>query len=190
MIKQFEHLPAEAAAFAIRAHAGQVRTGTQFPYFVHPLGVGMMLRFAYPGEEVLEAAGYLHDVVEDTDVTDADIESRFGEPTAALVRAVTRRPDQRNYGKQLEREIVMSPLVARLKVADVIDNMRDTIRGLEKGHDVWSRFSAGRRKVKYWEGIYELAVDVLDPEPIIGNFEELLLHPIIREAIIREARHA
>jgi hypothetical protein len=131
-----------AAAFAVRA---------QFPYVTHPLGVGQILRVLYPDNDDLEAAGYLHDVVEDTDVTIEVIEDRFGPDVAILVAGVTNKVDYSN------------PDIVRLKAADVLDNVLDTIRGLHKGHDVWSRFRKGRAKVNYWKEIFETAVDTLAP---------------------------
>lgn len=155
--QHFTHAGA-AASFAVRAHDGQVRTGTQFPYAVHPLGVGHILSELYPDNDELEAAGYLHDVVEDTDVTIEDIEDRFGPDIAILVAGVTRTGPHWHLDPYLANGDVV-----RLKVADVLDNVLDTIRGLHKGHDVWSRFRKGRAKVNYWKSIFEIAVDTLAP---------------------------
>lgn len=168
MLPQHWSLAGAAAAFAVRAHDGQVRTGTQFPYVVHPIGVAHILREFYPGDEILEAAGYLHDVVEDTDFSIDQIEGRFGPDVSYLVAAVTRRP-----GWKLEHYADV-PDVMRLKAADVIDNVLDTIRGLEKGHDVWSRFSAGRRKVLYWHKICDMAWECLKNEPILFRLETVV----------------
>lgn len=168
-----------AAAFAVRAHDGQVRTGTQFPYVTHPLGVGQILRELYPDNDELEAAGYLHDVVEDTDVTIEDIENRFGTRVAVLVGGVTRKP-----GWHLDAS---SHDIVRLKVADVIDNVLDTIRGLRKGHDVWSRFRKGRNKIDYWQKIEDIAVDALfDNGYAVDADFQLLLR--LREAMLEVRR--
>lgn len=168
MIKQYDTLAGEAAAFAIRAHEGQIRTGTRFPYVVHPIGTGMLLRQYYPDNEALEAAGYLHDVIEDTDVTYDDLIDRFGMEVAYLVHAVTRRPDWnlRFFGPDAN--------VMRLKAADVIDNIRDTVRGLRKGHDVWSRFSGGRNKVLYWRKVATIASQSILSEPIWTVLDDLV----------------
>lgn len=147
-------LAGAAAAFAVRAHDGQVRTGTLFPYVTHPLGVAHILRELYD-DEILEAAGYLHDVVEDTDVTEDDILGRFGPDVTFLVMAVTRR-----QGWSLE-QYAYSKDVMRLKAADVLDNVLDTIRGLHKGHDVWSRFGKGKGKTDYWRKVQSLAFRTL-----------------------------
>lgn len=161
MPEQYSTVAGAAAAFAVRAHDGQVRTGTKFPYVVHPLGVGHILREYYPDDPYLEAAGYLHDVVEDTEVTIEEVTRRFGIIVSYYVDAVTRKP-----GWSLEKHL-RDPNVARLKAADLIDNMLDTIRGIEKGHDVWSRFSNGAAKVNYWRKTIDLILPQLNNEPII-----------------------
>lgn len=155
MVKQYDNLTAEAAAFAIRVHEGQYRKGSGFPYVVHPIGVGTILRFTFMDEE-LEAAGYLHDVLEDTDVEYPELEDRFGPRVAGLVFSVTRNShwDLRDYRNK--------PDTLRLKAADMIDNIRDTARGLEKGHDVWSRFAAGKRKYQSWTKDYSIIHAGLD----------------------------
>lgn len=174
MTQQHTSLTASAAAFAARAHDGQFRTGTKFPYSTHPLGVGQLLREYYPSKPELEAAGYLHDVVEDTKYTYMDIRDRFGDRVALLVDGVTSRsPDWRGGpNKDITWSIedrMKDPDVARLKSADVLDNVRDTIRGLEKGHDVWSRFRAGTRKAEYWRKISNVADSVIAGEPLSAD---------------------
>jgi hypothetical protein len=159
--KQYDTLVGEAAAFAVRAHDGQVRMGTRFPYVVHPLGVGMLLRDFYPDHPELEAAGYLHDVVEDTDISIQTISEKFGVVVAYYVECVTRQP-----GVDLMQNLVDSN-VARLKAADLIDNMLDTIRGIEKGHDVWERFSKGRGKINYWRNVTQRIIVTLKVDPIL-----------------------
>lgn len=143
-VEQHSTVAARAAAYAVVAHQGQVRKGTQFPYVVHPIGVAHILRQYYPDDEALEAAGYLHDVLEDTDTPESFLRERFGDDVTDLVVGVT------NNGNWRLADHLDNPRVLRLKAADTIDNILDTIRGLEKGHDVWSRFGAGRRKVKTW----------------------------------------
>lgn len=163
---QHSTLAAAAAAFATRAHEGQKRTGTQFPYVTHPLGVGHLLRQYYPEKPELEAAGYLHDVVEDTKVRPHEIERRFGTRVAILVDAVTSRRDDEH---RVAVRMSLDPDVARLKAADVLDNVRDSIRGLEKGHDVWSRFRAGRGKLQYWQMLSGVASVAIVGEPLAAD---------------------
>ena len=60
--------------FAIKAHMGQVRKSEpDKPMIIHPLSVGMLLE-EYGYDDNVIAAGYLHDVVEDTKYTIEEIE--------------------------------------------------------------------------------------------------------------------
>ena len=54
----------KAIAFAVKAHEGQPRKGTEIPYIFHPLEVGMIVSRITDDEEVI-AAAVLHDTVED-----------------------------------------------------------------------------------------------------------------------------
>lgn len=175
MTLQHTSLAAAAQTFAERAHEGQKRTGTQFPYMTHPTGVGHLLRQYYPNKPELEAAGYLHDTIEDVEwVTFMVLVERFGTRVAVLVDGVTSRPPSWRGGpdgtlRWSIEDRMKDPDVARLKAADVLDNVRDTIRGLEKGHDVWSRFRAGRRKAKYWRKISDVADSIIPGEPLAAD---------------------
>ena len=58
----------EAARFAAKAHEGAVRKGSHLPYIVHPMEVAMVVSAMTDDVEVI-AAAYLHDVIEDANVT-------------------------------------------------------------------------------------------------------------------------
>ncbi len=75
----------KAKIFAIKAHKGQIRKNEKDkPMIMHPISVGMLLeKFGYDDNVI--AAGYLHDVVEDTKYTIEDIEKEFGNDIASLV---------------------------------------------------------------------------------------------------------
>jgi HD domain len=84
-----------AFAYAERLHAGQRRPADGAPFLVHPLEVACLLYHAGAPDHVI-AAGVLHDTIERTDATAADLRTRFGLPTATLVLAVTE--DERLIG--------------------------------------------------------------------------------------------
>lgn len=79
----------KAARFAKRAHEGQKRAhGT--PYFEHPKAVAKMLwRRGFRELHLLQAA-YLHDVLEDTATTPAELQTLFSEQTCSLVMELTK----------------------------------------------------------------------------------------------------
>ncbi len=73
---------------AYEAHKKQVRKSGE-PYIIHPLCVAIILADLEMDKETI-AAGLLHDVVEDTILTDEEIEEQFGSDVALLVDGVTK----------------------------------------------------------------------------------------------------
>ena len=63
---------------AVEHHEGQKRKGSNIPYIVHPIEVGIILTENGANEEVI-TAGILHDTLEDTKLTYDDIKSLFNE---------------------------------------------------------------------------------------------------------------
>jgi (p)ppGpp synthase/HD superfamily hydrolase len=106
----------EAIQVARRAHEGQLDKSGR-PYIGHPLRVMGKLR----GEHERMAA-VLHDVVEDTSVTLADLEAAgCPDEVLAAVAAISRQPgeDQAAY---LAR-VAANPIARAVKRADIADNM-------------------------------------------------------------------
>ncbi len=129
-----DHLVQSAFDFANTAHEGQRRKYTDEPYIVHPLAVASLVTFA-GGNNHDVAAALLHDVVEDTDVTNAEIADRFGLQVAGLVAEVTdvSKPEDgnRTVRKAIDRDhlSLASPSGKTIKLADVIDNTRSIAEG-------------------------------------------------------------
>jgi (p)ppGpp synthase/HD superfamily hydrolase len=111
--------PDEAADFARRAHAGQVDAQGR-DYFEHHLApISELLR---PFGEEAAIAGVLHDVLEDTDVTAADLRALgLPETVVGAVEAVTRR-DGEPYEQLIERAGA-HPLGRLVKLADNWHNL-------------------------------------------------------------------
>ena len=122
--------------FAIEAHKGQVRKYTGEDYIVHPMAVLRMVE-KHGGSEVQQAAALLHDVVEDTSYTLADINANFGHDVATMVKWLTdtSKPSDGNRAirKEIDRKrLADAPAEAQfVKLADMIDNSK-TIFTLDK----------------------------------------------------------
>lgn len=122
-------LIAEAAAFAIVRHDGQRRRGAaDIPYSAHVARVAALTAQA-GGTATEVAAAFLHDVVEDTEATQDEIEALFGTDVAALVAALTDDaaladlPTAARKAAQA-RKIAGAPVEARrIKIADQADNV-------------------------------------------------------------------
>ena len=69
-------------------HEGQFRKSGE-PYIVHPLNVAAILTTIYADYETI-SAGLLHDVLEDCDCTDEEMEDIFGREITKLVQGVTK----------------------------------------------------------------------------------------------------
>ncbi len=78
----------DAYAMAEKAHRGQSRKSGE-PYITHPVSVAEILVDLGLDPDAV-AAALLHDVVEDTPITDADLRKRYGADVAKLVRGVTK----------------------------------------------------------------------------------------------------
>jgi (p)ppGpp synthase/HD superfamily hydrolase len=125
-----KRLPVTAAAleFALERHAGQVRDGDHAPFVLHPLEVGSLLSLA-GYEDHIVAAGVLHDVLEDTNTDDAELEERFGPEVSALVRAVSEDPsiqDERVRKATLRSQVALGPVEAgAVFAADKVSKARE-----------------------------------------------------------------
>ena len=91
--ERFAGLPMAQAAlrFARARHAGQYREIDHAPFIAHPIEVGCLLHGDGQPDEII-AAGLLHDVLEKTATTSAELHRRFGARIAQLVEVGLRRP--------------------------------------------------------------------------------------------------
>jgi guanosine-3',5'-bis(diphosphate) 3'-pyrophosphohydrolase len=119
-----------AISFAADKHSRQRRKDAEAsPYINHPIGVATVL--AAEGDVSDEAtlmAAALHDTVEDTETTFAELEEHFGPEVAGLVRELT---DDKTLEKgerkrlQIEHARESSMRAKQVKIADKICNVRD-----------------------------------------------------------------
>ncbi|MEI6659999.1 MAG: RelA/SpoT family protein [bacterium] len=91
----------KAYLLAERAHEGQLRKSGE-PYFIHVATTAKNLADLHMGAHVV-AAGLLHDVLEDTNVTEEEIQREFGDDITALIKGVTKLGKIRYKG--IERNV-------------------------------------------------------------------------------------
>lgn len=124
-----------AVEFMIRAHKGQKRKGSELPYAIHPLRVAAAVRARDDSTTVMVVAALLHDVVEDTSITLAEIEKDFGTDVAIIVAQLTNEFTSKKYPKlnrkerkarEIERKKTSSREAKIIKLHDRLDNLLDS----------------------------------------------------------------
>ena len=146
---------ARALDFAARRHAGQRRKGLSAePYVNHLTEVALLLAEASDGKDPeLVMAGLLHDTIEDTDTTRAELVEAFGEEVAGLVFEVTddtSLPREERKRRQVRTAPSKSLRARMIKLADKIANLHSIAVSPPVG---WS----GRRKREYVAWAREVA---------------------------------
>jgi (p)ppGpp synthase/HD superfamily hydrolase len=133
-VPKFDPQVQAAILFAAKAHGDQLRKDGRTPYLVHPVGVMRLLssRLGVTDAEMLEAA-LLHDVLEDTDAEEAELERAFGARVLRIVKDLTLPDDA--HGPKVPTEVKTRHLVEALrrvawdsvvvKLCDRWDNLGD-----------------------------------------------------------------
>jgi 5,10-methylenetetrahydrofolate reductase len=136
-----------ALHFAAQKHRDQRRKDLDAsPYINHPIEVAETLaRVGNVSDLAVLQAAILHDTVEDTETTPAELEATFGREVRELVAELTddkRLPKQERKRLQVEHAPSLSRRAKLVKLADKICNLRDIAHAPPRG---WSR----ERRVEY-----------------------------------------
>lgn len=188
----------------VTAHEGQKRRSNE-DYYIHPFNVAKIIVSLGLDSHSISAA-LLHDVVEDTEVTDEDIKNEFDDEVALLVDGVT-KIGRLNFStkEQQQAESLRKMLIAMgkdirviiIKLADRLHNMRTldampeqkqrdiSVETLEIYAPIAHRL--GIRPVK--EELEDLAIKHLDPIAYREIEESLSLRRRHREQLLEEIKH-
>jgi len=169
----------EAIELAAKAHKDQTRKGSDTPYIVHPFEVALILKENNADNDVI-IAGILHDVLEDTDVEEEEIRSKFGDEILNLVLGASEVLKGRKNRPWKDRKshtikyLKTAPMKAKiLACADKLSNLRSMIKGYKlNGDQHWNNFNAPYREQKwYYENLVESLKD-LDGYKMYEEFKE------------------
>jgi guanosine-3',5'-bis(diphosphate) 3'-pyrophosphohydrolase len=197
-----ENLIRRAYEYAARAHQEQIRYSGE-PYINHPLAVAetlVMLQL----DDITITAGLLHDVVEDTNVTESNIETEFGKEVASLVDGVTKL-GRLEYKSKVEQQVenlrkmflamAKDIRVILIKLADRLHNMR-TLRyhhSVQKQKEIAEEtleifaplaHRLGIFKIK-WE-LEDLSLRYLEPDKYYSLVEQIAVKRQEREEYVKE----
>ena len=199
----------KAYGIAYNAHKEQVRKSGE-PYIIHPLCVAIILADLEMDKETI-AAGLLHDVVEDTIMTDEEIVEEFGSDVALLVDGVTklqqlqfggnqedRTPDKLEMQAENLRKMFLAMAkdirVILIKLADRLHNMR-TLKHMpaEKQQriaretlDIYAPIAQrlGISKIKV--ELDDLSLKYLEPEVYYDLVDKIAIRKSEREKYIQD----
>lgn len=191
----------KAYRVAAEAHKDQKRKSGE-PYIIHPLCVAIILADLELDKETI-AAGLLHDVVEDTVMTEEDLTREFGEEVSVLVSGVTKL-GQLNYSAdkvELQAENLRKMFLAMakdirvilVKLADRLHNMRTAMywkpeKQVEKARETMDIYAPiaqrlGISKVKI--ELDDLSLKYLKPDVYYDLVEKINLRKSEREAFVQ-----
>lgn len=167
----------QAIIFATKAHEGQRRKVTNSPFILHPLAVGCLLADAGESEAVI-VAGILHDTVEDTEVTLAQIKETFGEVVANYVDGCS---ENKALSWEERKQATIDALaeasreVCLVTCADKIHNLQGSIDGIqEQGKDFFASFNRGYASQKwYYESIRDVLLRRLPSHPLVQRYADV-----------------
>ena len=182
------------------AHEGQMRKSGE-PYIIHPLCVAIILADLELDKETI-VGGLLHDVVEDTVMTDAEIEHEFGREVALIADGVTKL-GQISYAKdkvEIQAENLRKMFLAMakdirvilVKLADRLHNMRTAKywspqKQKEKARETMDIYAPiaqrlGISKIKI--ELDDLALRYLEPEVYYDLAEKIASKKSERQAFV------
>lgn len=155
-----DFLVEEACELAARAHAGQFRNGTDAPYIVHPMAVGIMLAEAGATTDAV-IAGILRNAVEDGQLSRVEIEKIFGPLVLNLIEASCDRDKSLSWEERKRDTLLQLQGVDRdtwlIILADKLNHIRSMARDYEQqGEDIWKGMKQGREELEwYYRGLVE-----------------------------------
>ena len=163
----------KAIEFAVKAHSGSVRKGTETPYIVHPMEAAAIVA-TMTNEPAVLAGAMLHDTVEDTNYTIEDIRAEFGDKVASLVASESENkredlPSSETWKirkQETLEHLSHAPIeVKMITLGDKLSNIRAIYRDYSMlGDKLWERFNQKDKNEHAWyyRGVAEKLEELSD----------------------------
>lgn len=165
----------KAFEFAFIKHQGSKRKESNIPYIVHPVEVAITLMKSDASEDLI-IAGFLHDLIEDENVTYDEIQELFGEKVADLVKLVSEPEELKKSHKDpkftwKQRKMSTIDRISHttcegkmLSCTDKLVNIREMVNDFQfVGEKLWSRFNAVKSEQEWY---YRSMCKVFSSEPM------------------------
>ena len=172
-------LEKKAKEFAYKAHKGMTRKGKDTPFTYHLELVNKILKTLTTDEEIL-AAGWLHDVIEDTPITLDELKKEFNPKVCYYVDLETEDkslPWKDRKLKQIEELKENNSKVILIAFADKMANLTEMANDYKLIKDeLWNRFNRGKEE-QYWYYLefYKIfKANKLIPKEKLKEYEMLL----------------
>jgi len=172
-----DELTKAALRFAAEAHHGQKRKYSDEPFILHPMRVADAVSEHPMATPEMVAAAYLHDVLEDTPVTVAQLRELFGAEVAGLVVELTN--PSRNFPNLLRavRKQMDIDHLAQASIEAQVIKLYDRLKNLEEMEDAPKKF-----KRLYAEESIDLAKALEDADTELASEVTGLALELIEEA--------
>jgi (p)ppGpp synthase/HD superfamily hydrolase len=162
-----------ALKLAVKAHDGQKRKHDGSAYVTHPIMVARIVEQAgFP--EVVVSAALVHDVLEDTDVSEAELRQQLGDEIVDIVTAVsedTSLPWEERKEAYVRSVAAAGEAVWVVSVADKIHNAGDLIEfHAAAGPDAWKVFNRGKDKKIWFEKLLYTELKKVWQHPLLDTY--------------------
>ncbi len=179
MTSPYPEIVMRALELAATWHANQLRKHPveKIPYIVHPAGVAILLERCGADDETI-AAGVLHDVLEDCDVT---IEELARATTVRVAKLVAETTEEKglDWETRKSKHRARLPEISRegllILAADHVHNLHALVGLLKLSSDTWSMFHSGRdQRIAHEELVFAHLKHRLGRHPLVLEFEKIL----------------
>ena len=167
----------KALRIMLLAHGQQVRKTDGSPYIIHPMMVAKKLaRLGFSDETI--AAALVHDVLEDTDVTEQQLRQELGDKVVDIILPLSEdkklewETRKKKYINDVKNASVETKAVS---IADKIHNLESIIETHKTmGSDIWPKFNRGKEQKMWFEREMLKAFQESWEHPMIAEYEKLI----------------